>query len=553
MRFRSVVAMLSLACALIVLVPGMLLAAEIEIDLAPFQWSLANTGRAFVTPSMSTSFNLESLGWNDSEQPLSSSGTIAILSTGVDESHPELEDAFLDMTAFTDEGGAHGVNAYALATGEGDTADLADQEGTGTHCAGIIAAAWDGTGTSGISNDTKIIPIKVTDDEGRVSLDAVAAAYDYLDRAMGNGLVVTAVCNPWPAPRADKALLTAVNKLGRRGAVSIFASGDEGADLDGDRLASGETGAAVDAGQDEDVLSLLDVALRASWVADSPYAIVVNSSGIDSSRSWFTNVGVTSTDLFAPGEEILSTVPVDAGAYLPEADGNPTLAETFDGGTSGSVAFAIANAEALEKGNLAEAVGVAVGAEEEEIRFDGLQEGGGALEVAEGELTDLAGDDSAKSGSPSSRGVLLAIPVPDSGNIADLSIGFHVFSQCLSQDAPAKITVRMQVADEDDSISWSPAGDDCPASLTGNIGTTWHALSFEVADAVAAAGGGEPVLIDRDDDGEADTLYLLLVLENTSGPLYLDSLGVGEKRVPYDYRSGSAQAAAYTAGATSVL
>ena len=70
---------------------------------------------------------------------------IAVLDTGVDVNHPELQGRLLPGFSFTD-----------------DTTNVADNCGHGTHVTGIIAANTDnGVGIAGVAPEAQILPVKV--------------------------------------------------------------------------------------------------------------------------------------------------------------------------------------------------------------------------------------------------------------------------------------------------------------------------------------------------------------------------------------------------------
>ena len=75
--------------------------------------------------------------------------TIAIVDTGVDFNHPEFAGRLLA-----------GVNLVTPGTVP------QDDNGHGTHVAGIAAAALDGVGVSGVAPDARILPVKVLDSSG---------------------------------------------------------------------------------------------------------------------------------------------------------------------------------------------------------------------------------------------------------------------------------------------------------------------------------------------------------------------------------------------------
>jgi subtilisin family serine protease len=86
---------------------------------------------------------------------------VAVLDTGV-AAHPELMSILLPGYDF--------VNNDTNAT---------DDNGHGTHVAGIIAAANNNTGVIGVIPNTRILPIKVIDSDGLGSLGDVMAGIDY--------------------------------------------------------------------------------------------------------------------------------------------------------------------------------------------------------------------------------------------------------------------------------------------------------------------------------------------------------------------------------------
>lgn len=82
---------------------------------------------------------------------------IALLDTGIDYNHPELSQSY--------RGGYDFIN---------DDDDPMDDNGHGTHVAGILAAAQDGKGIVGIAPDAEIYAIKVSDKKGSGSFSDLA-------------------------------------------------------------------------------------------------------------------------------------------------------------------------------------------------------------------------------------------------------------------------------------------------------------------------------------------------------------------------------------------
>jgi serine protease len=99
----------------------------------------------------------------------SSRGTgalVAVVDTGVDLGHPDLAAHIVDR-------GADFVDAK-------DTDGAQDQNGHGTHVAGIIAAVTgNGTGVAGVAPDARILPVRVLDADGSGTTDQIAAGVRY--------------------------------------------------------------------------------------------------------------------------------------------------------------------------------------------------------------------------------------------------------------------------------------------------------------------------------------------------------------------------------------
>lgn len=96
--------------------------------------------------------------------------TVAVLDTGVDYTHPDLANR-VDVQ-----------NGYNYIDGN---FDVMDDDGHGTHVAGIIAAELNSIGIAGVSGDAnvKILPLKVLDDQGNGTMyDVSFAIMDAVDK-----------------------------------------------------------------------------------------------------------------------------------------------------------------------------------------------------------------------------------------------------------------------------------------------------------------------------------------------------------------------------------
>lgn len=116
------------------------------------------------TAEYSESWGLEAIG---AEAVHSSEFTgkgikIAVLDTGVDYLHPDLRPNY--------KGGYDFVN---------DDDDPMDDNGHGTHVAGIIAAARDGKGVLGVAPEAEIYAVKVSDSRGKGSFSGLIEGIDW--------------------------------------------------------------------------------------------------------------------------------------------------------------------------------------------------------------------------------------------------------------------------------------------------------------------------------------------------------------------------------------
>jgi thermitase len=210
--------------------------------------------------------------------------TVAVIDTGVSLAHP-------DLSARVDT-----VNDYDFVNGD-TNAD--DDEGHGTHVAGIIAATADNSvGIAGVAPGIRILPIKVLDANGSGNSLSVADGIRY---AADRGVQVINMSLGGPK---DPYTASAVTYAQSKGCVVVAATGNDG--INGVSY----PGALKD---------------------------VVGVGAIDSSnlRASFSNYG-TGTDLVAPGVDILSTLP---GATYGKLDGT-SMATPFVAGVAALLASA---------------------------------------------------------------------------------------------------------------------------------------------------------------------------------------------------------------------
>ena len=217
--------------------------------------------------------------------------TMAVVDTGVDYQHPDLDaniwhnpgevvngidddhDGYVDDTR-----GMDFVN---------DDPDANDDAGHGTHVGGIIAAEGNnGSGVAGVNWNAKLMPLKFLDANGEGNTADAAMAIDY---AVAHG--ARAINASWGGPAFSQTLYEAVRRANEHNVLLIAAAGNEGNNAD----------------SQPDYPAGFDLPNVISVAASDRYDQLLS----------YSNYGAHSVDLAAPGDDIYSTVPrnVDPSGY----------------------------------------------------------------------------------------------------------------------------------------------------------------------------------------------------------------------------------------------
>src|ERR1051325_1441376 len=129
---------------------------------------------------------------------------IAILDTGIDFSHPDL-------------------NIYAQKTFVSGTSSANDYNGHGTHVAGIAAAKDNGYGVVGVAPGARLWAIKVLDSTGSGSISDIIAGIDYI-ASFANQVDVANLS--FGCECKSDALDTAINNAVSKGITFVAAAGN---------------------------------------------------------------------------------------------------------------------------------------------------------------------------------------------------------------------------------------------------------------------------------------------------------------------------------------
>ncbi len=209
---------------------------------------------------------------------------IGVIDTGVDYNHQDLVgNIWTNPGEIANDGIDNDGNGYIDDIRGWDFAyndnNPSDVDGHGTHVSGTIAGKGNnGVGVTGVAWNAKIMPLKFLDDTGSGSTSNAILAIDY---ATDKGVKLTN--NSWGGGGYSQALYDAINAAGQAGALFIAAAGNDAKNTD----------------------------TSPSYPASYNLANIISvaSTTRTDSLSSFSNYGLTSVDLGAPGSEIYSTTP----------------------------------------------------------------------------------------------------------------------------------------------------------------------------------------------------------------------------------------------------
>ena len=215
--------------------------------------------------------------------------TVAVLDTGIDYEHPELQGKMWENPEEIPNNGLddddngyiddfHGIDTY------NSDGDPLDDNGHGTHCAGVIGAKTNNSlGVSGIAPNVELMALKFLGAGGSGSVFDSILAFQY---AVQHGAQIINASFGSPVP--SLALEDAVRDASARGVLVVAAAGNAASDNDSVPV----------------------------YPASYELPGVISVGAVDSSDSLapFSNYGRSSVHLTAPGVQVLSTV--RGGGYL---------------------------------------------------------------------------------------------------------------------------------------------------------------------------------------------------------------------------------------------
>lgn len=249
-------------------------------------WGLSNFGQKDSSGRIGvsgTDINIEA-AW---EITTDSHLLVAVIDTGIDWNHPDLTDNIYKNLkelegepGIDDDGNGYVDDIYGMnfAKAENPTPNGLDDQGHGSHCAGVIGAKGNNQiGITGVNWNIKMLPVKFLGADGSGSLAGAIAAIDY---AVNQGAQV--LSNSWGGNMNSEILKEAVQRSHERGVLFIAASGNDFSNND----------------------------TRPTFPASFEVPNIISVAAINNQGKLanFSNYGRKRVHVAAPGDYILSTV-----------------------------------------------------------------------------------------------------------------------------------------------------------------------------------------------------------------------------------------------------
>lgn len=205
---------------------------------------------------------------------------VAVIDTGINFTHPDLQ-----ANLWSNADGTHGFTCINGTCSPGGS----DDQGHGTHVAGTIGALADnGIGIAGINWHARIMACKFLDSNGSGNLSDAVLCFQKIRELKQQGHNIRVASNSWGGGGFSQTLKDAMAAVEEAGILNVCAAGNNGQNADLSPM--------YPAGyENRGILSVL----------------ATDSNDLGAS---FTNYGVASVDLAAPGVSTLSTVPTGACA-----------------------------------------------------------------------------------------------------------------------------------------------------------------------------------------------------------------------------------------------
>lgn len=215
--------------------PNFLLKTQIVPNDVQFStlWALHNTGQGGGTPGADIGARE---AWDLTRG--SSDVVVAIIDSGIDETHPDLaanlfrNEADCNANGSDDDGNGFSDDCHGIDTVNHDS-NPHDDNDHGTHVAGTIGAVGNnGVGVVGVNWNVKLMPCKFLNASGSGSTADAIACLDYVARMKNRGANIVATNNSWGGRGFSQALSDAIDAQRQRCILFVVAPGNSSADND---------------------------------------------------------------------------------------------------------------------------------------------------------------------------------------------------------------------------------------------------------------------------------------------------------------------------------
>jgi RHS repeat-associated protein len=240
------------------------------------QWALKNTGATGGQPNA----DIQAIAAWDTTTGAQTT-VIAVIDSGIDFTHPDLQNNQWTNTAESADGSDNDNNGLADDLHGWDwvtnSGAVADEHGHGTMVAGVIAAEGNnGAGTTGVMWRAALMSLRVLDGTGTGD---VADAVEAIDYAVNHGAQV--INCSWGTDQKSLALKEAIQRAGTKGVVVVSSAGNSGRDIEAAPYYPSSFGL-------------------------SNQVSVASTDNFDRLAAW-SNYGGTHVTIAAPGVDILTT------------------------------------------------------------------------------------------------------------------------------------------------------------------------------------------------------------------------------------------------------
>lgn len=245
-------------------------------------WSLHNTGQSVLGQNGTANADISFLKAWGLARPSTSEVVVAVIDTGLDITHPDIVSNLWTNPGLNDgySGDVHGYD-FALNTGA-----LTDSGFHGTHVCGTIAATGNNSlGVIGVDFSAHIMMLKASSDGESILTSAEISALDYIATVKNLGVNVVAVNASYGGGSSSSSESSAIQAIGNEGVIFCAAAGNNGTD--------------------NDTTPFYPAGYRLNNM------IVVAASDQNDALASFSNYGVATVDLAAPGVDIFSLLPMN--------------------------------------------------------------------------------------------------------------------------------------------------------------------------------------------------------------------------------------------------